>query len=708
MKLISQTYKNNIKELGKEIDSIITYTINNVEMELGVEQLNSVTPHYEGNILKSVMKQLDIESLVDIPIGTIVNYQFGVKVNDEEVQDYRDNYEYINFGNYIVYSSEKQEDASSYKIVCYDKMLYSMKDYESFATYPITIRSYINSLCTHLGLTFANLSDTFANYNKEIPSELYLDASGNSLEYTFRDVLDQLAQVTASTICINDDDELEIRYINNTQDTIDEEYLKDINVNFGEATKPINTITFKRSADSDVISLSTPSNLSDDLKNEIAISDNQILNGDNRADYLNDILNQLYGLTYYINDYTSTGITYYDLCDKYNVSITKRDDDGNVLETTTYSCIMFNDEIQVTQGLQENVNTDMPNESVTNYNTTTKDDRGINRTNLVVDKVNQRITSEISSIEDVRVVVLGNYVLTQDETFQSGKNYYVFRNETYELYPQYDNYEGVREGSPYDLGLFETTTSNVYELTDDTTFEEEKVYYEYDDEQETYTIYTGERTGNPNELQLYEVTEITTNYIPTSDTNFVQNKNYYVRNYIIGGTIPSNTIYELQGSITQEIKDNTTDLENKINNAQTNAVQQAKEYTNSQITQSKSEIELSFTTKYVTNDALDEATDEINDEIKKYLRFIEEDGRVELGLSTDNVELRLKNNKIYFYDKTGGGNDNLDDEENSNILAYISDKKLYIKSAKFITQIQIGDFAFTPRNNGSLSFKKVV
>ena len=52
--------------------------------------------------------------------------------------------------------------------------------------------------------------------------------------YTYRDILDELAQVTASTICLDENDKLELRYIsNNAVDTIDEEYLKDINVNFG-------------------------------------------------------------------------------------------------------------------------------------------------------------------------------------------------------------------------------------------------------------------------------------------------------------------------------------------------------------------------------------------------------------------------------------------------------------------------------------------
>ena len=132
MKLHSNNYKTNISTNGRELDSIITYELDSETIELGAEELNSISPHYKADILKSVMKQLDIDSNVDIPIGTEINYQFGVKVNDS--------YEYLDFGNYIVYSSEKQEDLKSYKIIAYDKMLNSMKDYENLGiTYPISI-----------------------------------------------------------------------------------------------------------------------------------------------------------------------------------------------------------------------------------------------------------------------------------------------------------------------------------------------------------------------------------------------------------------------------------------------------------------------------------------------------------------------------------------------------------------------------------------
>ena len=199
MRTHSEIFKREIPLFGRQFDSIITYG----NTTLTNEQINSITPIIEGGILKSCMKELQIDANSNIHKDTKINVQFGIYDYDN------DQYEYINLGDYYVIESEKQEDTHSYLITCYDKMIFTMKDYEEVAlTYPTTIKEYITGLCDKVGITFANRNSDFANYDKEMPSDLY-----KGLGYTYRDVLDELAQVTASTICINENDELEIRYI---------------------------------------------------------------------------------------------------------------------------------------------------------------------------------------------------------------------------------------------------------------------------------------------------------------------------------------------------------------------------------------------------------------------------------------------------------------------------------------------------------------
>lgn len=374
MKAHTNSFKEQIKEMGRELDSLITFG----NTELGVEELNSVTPSFQSSILKSAMKQLEIDSNVDIPVGTILNYEFGVKVNGE--------YEYLDFGKYVVYKSEKQEDTLSYKITCYDKMLYTMKEYKSLenGTFPMSVRDYLTNLCLDCGLLFIDTAKEFANYDKVIGSDIYAD-----LGYTYRDILDELSQVTASTICLNENDSVEVRYVNDTEDTINEEYFKDINVNFGEKYGPINSIVLSRSGESDNVYLPDEESIETNGLCEIKIVDNQIMNFNDRADYLPAILEKLNGLEYYINDFASTGIVYYDICDKYYVQI------GD----NTYPCIMFNNEVLVTQGLEENVYTELPKESETDYTKATQDDRLFRKTYLIVDKQMQEIRATVSSLE---------------------------------------------------------------------------------------------------------------------------------------------------------------------------------------------------------------------------------------------------------------------------------------------------------------------
>lgn len=380
MKTHTNRFKEEIGSFGRQIDSIITYKLNGVTQTLTSENLNGVTPTFQGSILKSVMKQLDVDSNINIPIGTSINYKFGVLVDGK--------FEYLDFGNYVVYSSEKQEDYDSYKIVCYDKMLYSMKQNEDLGVaYPISVRDYLKALCNKLGLQFKNANENFANYSRMIKQELYV-----GLDYTYRDILDELAQVTASTICLNENDELELRYISNDAvDTIDEEYLKDINVNFGQKYGPINSIVLSRSAESDNVYLQDEESVQANGLCELKIVDNQIMNWNDRSDYLPEILNKLDGLEYYINDFASTGIAYLELCDRYNVEI------GD----NTYSCVMLNDELEVTQGLVENIHTDMPEETETDYTKADKTDRKINNVSLIVDKQQKEINALANKIVDI-------------------------------------------------------------------------------------------------------------------------------------------------------------------------------------------------------------------------------------------------------------------------------------------------------------------
>ena len=76
------------------------------------------------------------------------------------------------------------------------------------------------------------------------------------------------------------------------------------------------------------------------------------------------------------------------------------------------------------------------------------------------------------------------------------------------------------------------------------------------------------------------------------------------------------------------------------------------------------------------------------DEQETYIRF-SEDG-MELGKTDSKIVASLQNDRLSFL-------------ESGREVAYISDSKLYITQAEILTDLQLGKFAFQPRNNGNLS-----
>lgn len=111
-----------------------------------------------------------------------------------------------------------------------------------------------------------------------------------------------------------------------------------------------------------------------------------------------------------------------------------------------------------------------------------------------------------------------------------------------------------------------------------------------------------------------------------------------------------------------------------------------------QLNQTKESFDMTFTTYRTDLEDLQEGTSVKFEEIKKMIRFV--DGKIKLGIEGDELELTLQNDRLYF-------------SQNGAEVAYFSNSKLYITDAQILASLRIGKFAYIPRSNGSLDFKKV-
>lgn len=111
-----------------------------------------------------------------------------------------------------------------------------------------------------------------------------------------------------------------------------------------------------------------------------------------------------------------------------------------------------------------------------------------------------------------------------------------------------------------------------------------------------------------------------------------------------------------------------------------------------QVTHTAEEVEIRFTDFSQDIEAVANGTAAQFEEISKYIRFV--DGNIVLGEEGNTLTLRIENDKITFLDS-------------GMEVAYFSNNKLYVTDGEFLHSLQLGNFAFMPRTNGNLSFKKV-
>lgn len=112
----------------------------------------------------------------------------------------------------------------------------------------------------------------------------------------------------------------------------------------------------------------------------------------------------------------------------------------------------------------------------------------------------------------------------------------------------------------------------------------------------------------------------------------------------------------------------------------------------SKLEQTAEGFEMQFTQFNADLEDVVNGTDAEFELIRKYIRFV--DGSILLGELGNELELQISNDRISFLQ------DNVE-------VAYFSDNKLYVTDGHFIHSLQLGEFAFMPRANGNLSFKKI-
>ena len=121
----------------------------------------------------------------NIENASTINIKIGVRTSEF------DNYEYIDWGEFVVYDKEEKIDTRSLKL--YDHMIDSHIKYIDspltldYSTGTVTILDLLRAICKKFGWTLKTTD--FANANKVITEDKYAELT----DFTYRDILDEIA-----------------------------------------------------------------------------------------------------------------------------------------------------------------------------------------------------------------------------------------------------------------------------------------------------------------------------------------------------------------------------------------------------------------------------------------------------------------------------------------------------------------------------------
>jgi hypothetical protein len=381
--VVSDDFKTAMTQPIKELQAFIDGEGVSIRDE---DDLISFKASGDGGLCKTVMRKLEAKYLGEHNLlGKWVSAGFGVKLSSGA-------YEYLNYGSFLVSEQTETKDTGVTNIVAYDKMVNAMIPYVKLdVKYPIDLYTYTQKLCEACNLELGNAR--FAVHNDlAIERELWENING----ITYRDIFVQIAQATASTCIIGNDDKVYFKPITSTGErlTYDNMFKLKLENVYGE----INSVVLARTPQEDNVYLRDEASVQANGLTEFRIENNEILDKD-RENVITPIFNALKGISYYPFETTTEGLGWYEICDSFDII----NDKGGVHNTT-----LFNFSITVDGSLKETLKTSAETKTQTQYQYASIAKR-VKNTEIVVNKQDQYIQQLVSDMYDEDGVVNEKY-----------------------------------------------------------------------------------------------------------------------------------------------------------------------------------------------------------------------------------------------------------------------------------------------------------
>ncbi len=381
---VSNEFKTGMKQPIKELDAYIKLDVDN--KITSADDLISFKISCDSGMCKTAMRKLEGKYLGEHNLlGQWVHVGFGVKLPNGT-------FEYLDYGSFLITEITTTKDTGITQIIGYDKMINSMTKYTKInVEYPITLYNYTKLLCNMCGLELGN--ENFIHADWQIDKELWENING----ITYRDILVQIAQVTASTCIISNDDKVYFKSIYNTGETLTYDNMKKLKLEplYGE----INSVVLSRTPQEDNIYMRDEESIQINGLTEYKIENNEIIDK-NRDNAMTPIYNALHGISYYPFEITTEGLGWYEIADNFDII----NDTGDTFNTT-----LFNFSITIDGGIKEILKTVADTKTQTQYQYATTIAKRVKNTEIIVNKQEQYIEELVTDMYEEDGVVHENF-----------------------------------------------------------------------------------------------------------------------------------------------------------------------------------------------------------------------------------------------------------------------------------------------------------
>lgn len=381
---VSNDFKTAMKQPVKELDAYIK--VSEEDQIKSADDLISFKISCDAGLCKTAMRKLEASFLGEHNlVGKWVNVGFGVKLPSGS-------FEYLDYGSFLVTQITTVKETGVSTITGYDKMINTMTPYSKVEiNYPMALLEYTEWLCSRCGLVLEN--DGFVLEDWQITQELWENISG----ITYRDIFQQIAQVTASTCIITNDDKVYFKPITATNEQLTYDNMKKLTLEplYGE----INSVVLARSPQEDNIYMSDEESIEENGLTEFRIENNEIIDKD-RDSAMTDIYNALHGIKYYPFETTTEGLGWYEIADNFDIINDTND---------TFNTTLFNLSITIDGGIKETLKTVAETKTQTQYQYATTIGKRLKNTEIIVDKQGQDIQSLVSDMYEEDGIIHENF-----------------------------------------------------------------------------------------------------------------------------------------------------------------------------------------------------------------------------------------------------------------------------------------------------------